>query len=82
MMIAMPITVTAAPTRSQRSGRTPLMAHSQNTAIATYTQPYAAYTRPDAVEWRVRSQANTDRLTAAGSNNHGDPPFRSHRYGR
>ena len=48
-MISMPASATALPVKSHGVGRTPSTSHSQTIAVATYTPPYAAYTRPEAV---------------------------------
>jgi alpha-N-acetylglucosaminidase len=79
MMIIMPVAATAAPTISHTVGRIPSTSHSHRMAMPMYTPPYAAYTRPAAVGCKVKSPANTARLSSAGISSHGEPSLLSQR---
>jgi linear primary-alkylsulfatase len=78
-MTPMPVIAIAVPARSQPVTGARSTFQSQSKATATYTPPYAAYTRPASVGCSVNNHANSARLTAAGMSNQGEPLFLSHR---
>ena len=60
-------------------GRTPSTSHSHPIAVATYTPPYAAYTRPEAVGCSASSATKAASASAAGNSTQAPALPRSHR---
>src|SRR5262245_60084478 len=65
-LTAIPVSAMAAPAISVAVNATRSTFHNHTNAVATYTPPYAAYTRPDAAGCKLNNHTNSARLIAAG----------------